>query len=411
MNTELPFSLYAERRSRVAAAHRPERHRPRPDRAGAPAQPRQRFPVPARQLLLLPHRLHRAQCLAGDHRRRQQHAVLRSPRTWSARSGTATASGPEAAPDALGVQRRIPDRRARRAAAPAAGEPRRRLVPVRHPRGPGGARGRLAEPGARARALRRPVPRAAARPVRGARRDAPGQGRARAGHHAARRRASARTRHVRAMKLSARMLREGKDVREYHLDAELLHEFRLGGSQYPAYSSIVAAGANACVLHYRADRHAGARRRAGADRRRLRARWLRQRHHPHLPGRRQVHRPAAHAVRPGARLAGGRRRRHARGRALHRSARRHRQGAGAGHAGCRPARSQQGRRRRRRDRAARLLPVLHAPHRPLAGHGRARLRQLRRAGRGRRGQRAQGPALGRGDQEPAEPHPAGRAWC
>jgi len=58
--------------------------------------------------------------------------------------------------------------------------------------------------------------------------------------------------HVRAMKLSARMLREGKDIREYHLDAELLHEFRMGGSQYPAYSSIVAAGANACVLHYRA---------------------------------------------------------------------------------------------------------------------------------------------------------------
>ncbi len=59
--------------------------------------------------------------------------------------------------------------------------------------------------------------------------------------------------HIRAMQLSARMLREGKDVREYHLDAELLHEFRLHGSQYPAYGSIVAAGANACVLHYRAD--------------------------------------------------------------------------------------------------------------------------------------------------------------
>jgi Xaa-Pro aminopeptidase len=59
--------------------------------------------------------------------------------------------------------------------------------------------------------------------------------------------------HVRAMKLSARMLREGQDVREYHLDAELLHEFRMGGSQYSAYGAIVAAGANACVLHYRAD--------------------------------------------------------------------------------------------------------------------------------------------------------------
>ncbi|MDB5899344.1 MAG: pepP [Ramlibacter sp.] len=59
--------------------------------------------------------------------------------------------------------------------------------------------------------------------------------------------------HARTMKTCARMLREGKDVREYHLDAELMHAFRMGGSQYPAYSSIVAAGANACVLHYRAD--------------------------------------------------------------------------------------------------------------------------------------------------------------
>jgi len=59
--------------------------------------------------------------------------------------------------------------------------------------------------------------------------------------------------HVRAMQLTARMLREGREVREYHLDAELLHEFRVHGSQYPAYGSIVAAGANACVLHYRAD--------------------------------------------------------------------------------------------------------------------------------------------------------------
>jgi Xaa-Pro aminopeptidase len=33
----------------------------------------------------------------------------------------------------------------------------------------------------------------------------------------------------------------------------LLFEFRQHGSQYPAYSRIVAAGANACVLHYRAD--------------------------------------------------------------------------------------------------------------------------------------------------------------
>ncbi len=59
--------------------------------------------------------------------------------------------------------------------------------------------------------------------------------------------------HIRAMQTSARMLSAGQDVREYHLDAELLHEFRVHGSQFPAYTSIVAAGANACVLHYRAD--------------------------------------------------------------------------------------------------------------------------------------------------------------
>jgi len=59
--------------------------------------------------------------------------------------------------------------------------------------------------------------------------------------------------HVRAMQRSSRMLRAGQEVREYHLEAELLHEFRQHGSQFPAYGSIVAAGANACVLHYRAD--------------------------------------------------------------------------------------------------------------------------------------------------------------
>ena len=59
--------------------------------------------------------------------------------------------------------------------------------------------------------------------------------------------------HIRAMQTSARMLRTGQEVCEYHLEAELLHEFRRHGAQSPAYTSIVAAGANACVLHYRAD--------------------------------------------------------------------------------------------------------------------------------------------------------------
>jgi len=53
--------------------------------------------------------------------------------------------------------------------------------------------------------------------------------------------------HVRAM----RAARPG--LFEYALEAELLYEFRRNGAQAPAYPSIVAAGANACVLHYSAN--------------------------------------------------------------------------------------------------------------------------------------------------------------
>lgn len=38
--------------------------------------------------------------------------------------------------------------------------------------------------------------------------------------------------------------------REFELEAELIHEFRASGAQAPAYTPIVATGANACVLHY-----------------------------------------------------------------------------------------------------------------------------------------------------------------
>ena len=37
---------------------------------------------------------------------------------------------------------------------------------------------------------------------------------------------------------------------EYEVEAEFLHEFYKNGSQSPAYTSIVAGGANACTLHY-----------------------------------------------------------------------------------------------------------------------------------------------------------------
>ena len=38
---------------------------------------------------------------------------------------------------------------------------------------------------------------------------------------------------------------------EYQLEAEILHEFARSGARHPAYGSIVGAGANGCILHYR----------------------------------------------------------------------------------------------------------------------------------------------------------------
>ncbi|WP_231855144.1 aminopeptidase P N-terminal domain-containing protein [Candidatus Methylopumilus turicensis] len=40
---------------------------------------------------------------------------------------------------------------------------------------------------------------------------------------------------------------------EYQVEAEFLHEFYRSGAQAPAYTSIVAGGANACTLHYNAN--------------------------------------------------------------------------------------------------------------------------------------------------------------
>ena len=50
--------------------------------------------------------------------------------------------------------------------------------------------------------------------------------------------------HIRAMRFTV------PGCFEYEVEAELLHEFRRRGCEYPAYTSIVAGGANACVLHY-----------------------------------------------------------------------------------------------------------------------------------------------------------------
>ena len=46
------------------------------------------------------------------------------------------------------------------------------------------------------------------------------------------------------------MLATRPGLYEYHLEAEILHEFVSCGSRAPAYNSIVAAGENACILHY-----------------------------------------------------------------------------------------------------------------------------------------------------------------
>ncbi|MDT8397634.1 MAG: Xaa-Pro aminopeptidase [Pseudomonadales bacterium] len=53
---------------------------------------------------------------------------------------------------------------------------------------------------------------------------------------------------VRAHKRALQLCRP--DLYEYELEAEYLHEFTRSGCRSAAYSSIVAAGDNACILHY-----------------------------------------------------------------------------------------------------------------------------------------------------------------
>ncbi|MCR8922183.1 Xaa-Pro aminopeptidase [Dasania sp. GY-MA-18] len=50
--------------------------------------------------------------------------------------------------------------------------------------------------------------------------------------------------HKRAMKICK------PGLMEYQLEAEILHEFARNGARFPAYSTIVGAGKNGCVLHY-----------------------------------------------------------------------------------------------------------------------------------------------------------------
>lgn len=52
--------------------------------------------------------------------------------------------------------------------------------------------------------------------------------------------------HLRAMQFAQ------PGMREYELDAELIHIYRKHGCERPAYESIVGSGPNATILHYRA---------------------------------------------------------------------------------------------------------------------------------------------------------------
>ena len=59
----------------------------------------------------------------------------------------------------------------------------------------------------------------------------------------------------RAAKISAQAHRRAMraahpGIKEYELEAELLYEFKKGGSAFPAYPPIVGSGANTCILHY-----------------------------------------------------------------------------------------------------------------------------------------------------------------
>src|SRR5690606_25558242 len=53
---------------------------------------------------------------------------------------------------------------------------------------------------------------------------------------------------VRAHKRAMQVCRPG--VFEYEVEAEFMHEYYRSGCQAPAYTSIVAGGDNACILHY-----------------------------------------------------------------------------------------------------------------------------------------------------------------
>lgn len=62
-----------------------------------------------------------------------------------------------------------------------------------------------------------------------------------------------RSANIAAIAHNRAMQKTATDKMEYEVEAEFVHEFCRKGAQAPAYTSIVAGGANACTLHYNAN--------------------------------------------------------------------------------------------------------------------------------------------------------------
>jgi Xaa-Pro aminopeptidase len=221
------------------------------DRAGGAAQQRQRLPVPPRQLLLLPDRLHRAGQRAGAGGPARGSDAPAAPILFCRQKNLEREiwdgfrHGPDGARAAFGFDEAHADRRPRRrdsqllADAPA--------CTTRWRRHPLDAQVRLWLGNVRRMARTGVTAPAAAidlLPLLDEMRLLKDDGEQATMLRAATISSQA---HVRAMRAAK------PGVHEYELEAELLYEFRRNGAQAPAYNSIVAAGANACVLHYSAN--------------------------------------------------------------------------------------------------------------------------------------------------------------
>ena len=288
---------------RATAAPRPrdaKRRRRRADRARARAQPRRALSVSLRQLLLLPHRLSRARGGAGGDRGRANRAAFFSAarRTKSARSGTdslrprsarAKRSASTKRTRSPGSTSSMPDLLADQPAV---------LLPPRRRRGWD------------ARVMRWMNEVRAARPRAASRRRRPSatctccSTRCAWSRTRRARRSCAGRRNDRRRCAPARdAARRSPGVGEFAIEAELLHEFRRNGAQAPAYTPIVASRRARLRAALRRERRRAGRRRPAPDRRGLRARRLRVRHHAHVSRERPFQRAAARRLRAGARRA------------------------------------------------------------------------------------------------------------